>query len=161
MAPVVIDLDEAVGEDLEFILGGTSYFLPADIPTERMIRLSVIFERWTDEESDDDSNKHLIDLYETVLSLFRIRHPELASEFDEGRDPEAPTLALGARHMGTVVSTIFQAYNEAGDADEGENPLDQPAAKSASASSNGSRPSNASTGGGRKTGGRSAGKKSG
>lgn len=165
MQSVAINLDDVVGPDHEFVLNGETFYLPADIPAESMVRLMDTWQRASDGDESEEAAM-MREVYEQILGFFRIRQPELHSSFEltdrvrEGEITEEeradfPELKIGLQQIGVVMGAINTAYNDAPeDEDEDAVPLDRPAR---SASSNGSSPSKKPSAGGRKTGARSAG----
>lgn len=157
MTRVVVDLDEAVGQDIEVVLGERSYMLPADLPAELFVRLQTLYTRWADEgeDADEDQSSYLRDLDRVVLDIFRLRTADLVSQFAD-EDVDGPRLLIGPKAMGVVVGTILETYAQGDELGGEEAPLAK--RSSASGSGTGSRPSKGSTGGSRTRGAKSGGK---
>jgi hypothetical protein len=99
----IIDLDEAVPEDLGVKVDGQIYDLPGDIPIPRYLEIERLVDRLDDPEQADGQG--LKRLYEQILDLFRVRQPDLEE------------LPIGPRRLGALV---VQLYSQAADGDGGE-----------------------------------------
>lgn len=169
MSQVSINLDDVVGDDIEFVLNGEKFYLPPDIPAESMVRLMWTWEKA--QGADEDEGQAMRRVYDVILEFFQIRQPDLRSSFELAELVESgeitpedradyPELRIGLQQIGVVMAAVEGAYNTTVGGDEEDEapvPLDRP---KQSVSGNGSSRSNGRSAGARKTGGKSAGAKS-
>ena len=75
MTQRIVDLDALAGPPRQVKLGGELWSLPADIPAPLYVKLLHIGE--LSERNEDPSSLDLTDLYDRMLALFQVHHPDV------------------------------------------------------------------------------------
>ena len=71
----VIDLDALAPEPKRVKLAGKEYLLPGDVPVADMLAFEALAQRAEEEQIDDTEAGRM--LYDAVLAIFRVHHPDL------------------------------------------------------------------------------------
>lgn len=102
----IIDLDEAIPQDIEVVLNGETYLLPGDIPVPDMLAMESLTRRFDAEKDAEKLGEIVGEMNEQVIELFRVRQPDIED------------LPMSAKQLFQVVTAVYMSSDES-DENEG------------------------------------------